>query len=61
MASDLQKEKFTEPTIIQKIGLPIILSGRDFIGIAQTGSGKTLAYLIPAIIHINSQEPVKRG
>lgn len=37
------------------------MSGRDMIGIAQTGSGKTLAYLLPAIVHINAQPPVRRG
>ena len=31
------------------------LKGRDLIGLAQTGSGKTLAFLLPAIVHINSQ------
>ncbi len=37
------------------------MSGRDMVGIAQTGSGKTLAYLLPAIVHINAQPPVRRG
>jgi ATP-dependent RNA helicase DDX5/DBP2 len=31
------------------------------IGIAETGSGKTLAFLLPAIIHINAQTPLRRG
>mmetsp|Transcript_7812 Transcript_7812/g.14974 ORF Transcript_7812/g.14974 Transcript_7812/m.14974 type:complete len:389 (-) Transcript_7812:5850-7016(-) len=31
------------------------------IGIAQTGSGKTLSFLLPALIHINDQPPLKRG
>jgi len=26
---------------------PIIMSGKDAVGIAQTGTGKTFAYLIP--------------
>lgn len=33
----------------------------EMVGIVQTGSGKTLAYILPAIVHINLQEPVKRG
>jgi ATP-dependent RNA helicase DDX5/DBP2 len=37
------------------------LSGRDMVGIASTGSGKTLAYILPAIVHINAQAPVRRG
>lgn len=37
------------------------MSGRDMVGIASTGSGKTLAYILPAIVHINAQAPVRRG
>lgn len=28
-------------------GLPVLLSGRDMIGVAFTGSGKTLAFSLP--------------
>jgi len=38
--------------------MPLLLSGRDVIGIAETGSGKTLAYLLPAIRHIQDQKKV---
>ena len=38
-----------------------MLSGHDFLGIAQTGSGKTLAFLLPGIVHINAQPTVKKG
>jgi len=38
--------------------MPLLLSGRDVIGVAETGSGKTLAYLLPAIKHIQSQRRV---
>ncbi len=31
-------------------GLPVILSGRDMIGIAFTGSGKTLVFSLPMIM-----------
>ncbi|KAJ3134874.1 ATP-dependent RNA helicase dbp4 [Physocladia obscura] len=34
-------------TEIQKVSLPISLSGRDVLGAAKTGSGKTLAFVIP--------------
>ncbi len=39
----------TEPTYIQSAAFPVIMSGRDVVGIAQTGTGKTLAYLLPAL------------
>ena len=37
------------PTYIQRESFPVIMSGRDVVGIAQTGTGKTLAYLLPAL------------
>ncbi|HTO35632.1 MAG TPA: DEAD/DEAH box helicase [Flavobacterium sp.] len=39
----------TTPTPIQVKSMPVILSGRDIIGIAQTGTGKTYAYLLPIL------------
>lgn len=41
--------------------LPIIMSGRDCIGIAKTGSGKTLAFVIPMLRHIKDQAPLANG
>ncbi len=40
---------FTEATTIQRVAFPVIMSGRDVLGIAQTGTGKTLAYLLGAM------------
>ena len=40
---------FVAPTPIQDQTIPLILSGRDVIGIANTGTGKTAAFLIPLI------------
>jgi superfamily II DNA/RNA helicase len=40
---------------IQAQALPLVLSGRDVIGLAQTGSGKTLAFLLPASVHLEKQ------
>lgn len=39
----------TEPTTIQEKAYPVIMSGRDVVGIAQTGTGKTIAYLLPCL------------
>ncbi|KAG5450918.1 putative ATP-dependent RNA helicase ddx5 [Clonorchis sinensis] len=49
------------PTPIQAQGLPMGLSGRDVVGIAQTGSGKTASFIIPAIVHILAQPRLLRG
>jgi len=40
---------FATPTPIQEKAFPIVMSGKDLLGIAQTGTGKTLAYLLPAL------------
>ncbi len=41
---------FASPTPIQEKAFPVILSGKDVVGIAQTGTGKTFAYMLP-ILH----------
>lgn len=40
---------FDTPTPIQVESFPVILSGKDVVGIAQTGTGKTLAYMLPIL------------
>ena len=37
------------PTTIQEKAFPVIMSGRDVVGIAQTGTGKTISYLLPCL------------
>lgn len=56
----LEDDGFETPTPIQAQGWPIVLSGRDLVGIAQTGSGKTLCYVLPAFAKIE-REGIKRG
>jgi len=45
----LDKLQFTTPTPIQHEAIPIGLTGKDIIGIAQTGTGKTLAFALPIL------------
>ena len=49
------------PTEIQSRGIPLILGGRQLIGIAQTGTGKTAAYLIPTIMKVKYAQPLGPG
>ena len=43
---------FTKPTPIQAYSWPILLAGKDMVGIAETGSGKTLAFSLPILSNI---------
>ncbi|MGB7784720.1 MAG: DEAD/DEAH box helicase [Salinimicrobium sp.] len=52
----LEELGITTPTPIQEKSSPVILSGRDMLGIAQTGTGKTLAYLLPLLKMIKYSE-----
>jgi ATP-dependent RNA helicase RhlE len=40
---------YTVPTPIQLAAIPVILDGKDLIGIAQTGTGKTAAFVLPML------------
>ena len=45
----IEEVGYVSPTPIQEEAFPVVMSGKDMIGIAQTGTGKTWAYLLPLI------------
>ncbi|WP_223173681.1 DEAD/DEAH box helicase [Georgenia yuyongxinii] len=47
---------FTTPTDIQAEAIPVLLSGRDVVGIAQTGTGKTAAFGLPLLAAVDPTE-----
>jgi ATP-dependent RNA helicase RhlE len=40
---------YSEPTPIQQQAIPLIVQGRDVMGLAQTGTGKTAAFTLPIV------------
>ncbi|MFN4184294.1 MAG: DEAD/DEAH box helicase [Hyphomonas sp.] len=45
----LTKAGYTAPTPIQQQAIPLVIEGRDIVGLAQTGTGKTLAFAAPIL------------
>jgi ATP-dependent RNA helicase RhlE len=48
----LELQGYENPTPIQEQAIPILLKGKDLLGVAQTGTGKTAAFGIPILHHI---------
>ena len=58
----LDEKNYTTPTPIQEQAIPLVLQGRDLLGIAQTGTGKTAAFMLPSIDNLREsgkQTPFK--
>ncbi len=49
LKANIQTKGYKIPTPIQDQTIPVILQGRDLIGMANTGTGKTAAFLIPLV------------
>jgi ATP-dependent RNA helicase RhlE len=45
----VQDAGYRTPTPIQREAIPLVLRGRDVIGLAQTGTGKTAAFTLPLV------------
>nr|WP_207191685.1 DEAD/DEAH box helicase [Paracraurococcus ruber] len=55
MLRALDDAGYSTPTPIQAQAIPIVLEGRDLLGIAQTGTGKTAAFSLPILHRLNEK------
>lgn len=52
----VSKVGFTEPSPIQSETIPLLMQGRDVVGLAQTGTGKTAAFALPILARIDAEK-----
>lgn len=57
----VEGEGYTHPTPIQEQAIPILLRGKDLLGVAQTGTGKTAAFGIPILHHLYNAKNGRQG
>jgi superfamily II DNA/RNA helicase len=50
----IQAAGYTEPTPIQTHAIPVAVTGRDVLGIAQTGTGKTAGFVLPMLVRLEA-------
>ncbi len=56
LQANLAAINFTTPSAIQDQAIPLALTGKDVIGLANTGTGKTAAFLLPILEKLNGNE-----
>lgn len=54
----LERIKFKIPTPIQLKAIPLAISGKDVVGVAQTGTGKTHAFAIPMLQRLAQKDGI---
>jgi ATP-dependent RNA helicase RhlE len=59
----LRAENYFTPTPIQVQAIPILIRGKDLLGVAETGTGKTAAFALPLLhrLFLDTSEPRTPG
>jgi ATP-dependent RNA helicase RhlE len=60
VAAGINAAGYTAPTPIQAQAIPVVMQGKDVMGLAQTGTGKTAAFVLP-ILHRLLQKNQRGG
>jgi ATP-dependent RNA helicase RhlE len=55
LQNNLRAMKFSAPSAIQDQSIPVGLTGKDVIGVANTGTGKTIAFALPVLNKLITQ------
>ena len=53
----IKNEGYDSPTPVQELAIPLLIEGRDVLGVAQTGTGKTAAFALPVLEKLSFGKP----
>ena len=57
IAAGVDAVGYITPTPIQERAIPVVMAGRDVLGIAQTGTGKTAVFILPILQRLLTGHP----
>lgn len=52
---NVENAGYVNPTPIQEQSIPVLVEGKDLLGIAQTGTGKTAAFTLPMLMRLGNR------
>ena len=61
LLSNISSKGYETPTPIQVQAIPVLLKGKDLLGIAKTGSGKTASFVLPILQGLLTKPIVERN
>ncbi|NNC13745.1 DEAD/DEAH box helicase [Planctomonas sp. JC2975] len=57
----LKEVGYETPSAIQAATIPLLLEGRDVVGLAQTGTGKTAAFALPIVSRLDVSQKIPQA